>query len=1016
MDTEFFDAVLPATGVRQLIVFHNGLRAAPAHYPHTDNAALAEGAERCDRKGLNVYYGCATYKTGDSRKQENVEAVKSLWADLDCGEGKPYPRKKDAADDLKRAVAAIGLPTPWVDDSGGGLHLYLPFVAQISPEAWDGMAARFAACLDHVGLKHDTSCTTDKSRILRVPGTHNFKFDPPRPVTLKVRGAITPAVDLNAILQRYIDTHGLLVNDLPKSRAPKAPAMTNDLIGNVKHPDSYGAGVVAGCQVIRSLDETGGDAPYPIWWAAMGVAKHLKDGDEYAERWSANRKATGHEKYDPHLGMHSWNTGPAFCSNFQKEATCTGCPHAEKEKFSPIFLGVPALPESATEEEIAAHAAAIEALAKPIVTKFRTDEMLAGMSAKHGMSVNTRGEIVVRRKDDDGNYQDVPWCNRYWQVMARLRQPDKTTFFDIAVQSYPETPPEHFVLPSKVVGSPEMRQFFASKEIYFTGPRHMDHANALLQYQQSLLFTAREETPLFPTWGWVREENKVAGALTGEFVLGEKIYRPAPQGTKSEPLPAKMTPDTSPQQIAAFTSKGTSEAWVDLIDKVYNRPGAEAYQFVVLSAFAAPLVKLMPTGGDWHGIPIVLHGDSGGAKSTTAYIAMSVYGRPQGLKINMAASNGDSMSAMSIKAGAMCNLPIHIDEFTGHTPEVAAQLMYMFANGRGRDIATRDRKLQDNFLHWSTITLVTSNDDLHDVVTGTRNTEIAKAAQVRCFEVPMSEEDMKNIFAGVSRDTIEHEILFEQYGTVGPRWIQFLVNNREQISQLLGDERRAYKIGENDSSKVRFYKDLLVTMKVAGKLAKAKGFIRWDVNKMILWAENTLRGLNATVMLDEWDNRFSAFLGSLNNRTIITKHIQLTPGRRHSDEPVLNDKILGAPAARHALEDRKFFVTMNAVKDWCKENKITAKEFVSKMAQKGAIATTPEYDPKRKNVSELCRRMNIANSTAIVSGQCPCLELDYASVTGKVLMDAPDNVIELSSAKSVTQDVTDPPSEEATSS
>ena len=60
--------------------------------------------------------------------------------------------------------------------------------------------------------------------------------------------------------------------------------------------------------------------------------------------------------------------------------------------------------------------------------------------------------------------------------------------------------------------------------------------------------------------------------------------------------------------------------------------------------------------------------------------------------------------------------------------------------------------------------------------------------------------------------------------------------------------------------------------------------------------------------------------------------------------------------------------------------------------------------------------MNIANSTAIVSGQCPCLELDYASVTGKVLVDAPDNVIELSSAKSVTQDVTDPPSEEATSS
>ena len=68
-------------------------------------------------------------------------------------------------------------------NSGGGLHIYWISDKPMDPAAWVPYArgSRRAAAR---GVKCDAGLTTDDVRLLRLPGTFNHKYDPPREVKL----------------------------------------------------------------------------------------------------------------------------------------------------------------------------------------------------------------------------------------------------------------------------------------------------------------------------------------------------------------------------------------------------------------------------------------------------------------------------------------------------------------------------------------------------------------------------------------------------------------------------------------------------------------------------------------------------------------------------------------------------------------------------------------------------------------------------------------------------------------
>jgi len=131
---EFLRAILAGEGQYCIVGLKKG-DARPAIQFFTPNLSETQKvidtfvAERRD-----VYFALSTFKDPNApkpREQVNVHQVKSIWADLDCGEqkaaeGKGYIGKEEALLDLERFLEETGLPEPCMVDSGGGIHVYWP--------------------------------------------------------------------------------------------------------------------------------------------------------------------------------------------------------------------------------------------------------------------------------------------------------------------------------------------------------------------------------------------------------------------------------------------------------------------------------------------------------------------------------------------------------------------------------------------------------------------------------------------------------------------------------------------------------------------------------------------------------------------------------------------------------------------------------------------------------------------------------------------------------------------------
>src|SRR6202011_2572331 len=68
--------------------------------------------------------------------------------------------------------------------SGGGIHVYWISKDALSPAEWQPYASGLKKLLLCHAIKCDSGLTTDIARVLRVPGTLNHKYDPPKPVQL----------------------------------------------------------------------------------------------------------------------------------------------------------------------------------------------------------------------------------------------------------------------------------------------------------------------------------------------------------------------------------------------------------------------------------------------------------------------------------------------------------------------------------------------------------------------------------------------------------------------------------------------------------------------------------------------------------------------------------------------------------------------------------------------------------------------------------------------------------------
>jgi hypothetical protein len=169
------------------------------HHQVVEVSAAVEQALRLSSGSADVYFACAEFQVGKSRKGENAIGAYSFWIDLDCGlakaaEKKGYIDKEAALAALVDFCTSMGLPEPSIIVcSGYGLHCYWHFGQLIVADQWRAVANRLKVTTKRHGLLADPTRTADIASVLRVPGTQNWKDrDNPQQVAILHFG---PSID-----------------------------------------------------------------------------------------------------------------------------------------------------------------------------------------------------------------------------------------------------------------------------------------------------------------------------------------------------------------------------------------------------------------------------------------------------------------------------------------------------------------------------------------------------------------------------------------------------------------------------------------------------------------------------------------------------------------------------------------------------------------------------------------------------------------------------------------------------
>lgn len=165
-----------------------GAEKATYWYAYNDLVALEKRALEMDAEGWDTYFSTcpagARGKDGPKGRiaQKDVCAVPALFMDCDVGKA-GCPASKE---ELHAALMALAAPPTAIVNSGSGCHAYWVLAEPIGVHRGEelneakrllrGFADGIAAQMGYTGFDLSAS---EPARVLRIPGTHNYKTAPP---------------------------------------------------------------------------------------------------------------------------------------------------------------------------------------------------------------------------------------------------------------------------------------------------------------------------------------------------------------------------------------------------------------------------------------------------------------------------------------------------------------------------------------------------------------------------------------------------------------------------------------------------------------------------------------------------------------------------------------------------------------------------------------------------------------------------------------------------------------------
>ena len=847
----------------------------------------------------NVFYGVAKYASAANRTKANVKAVKAFWLDLDCGADKATPNPKTgipegystqaaAAQALQKFCSLVGLPRPIIVDSGRGLHVYWTLTEEVTREEWEPVAARLRElCVTH--KFYVDHAVFEVARILRVPGTYNFKGE--EPLLVKVLGDPTKAEPLG--LQRIAELLGV------KETKAKRVSALGAYLATAKDPNSIfkfsrimrRSAKGDGCAQLLDCFTNQETLVEPRWFDALSVANKCEDRTSAIIKMSERHPEYSFDAADTKARNAE---GPHGCEVFERNnpGGCDGCPH-KGQITGPLRLGKTIL--AAPTEDIASSDPldGLDDSAPPPAYPF---PFFKGSHSGIYHSEDSDAEPMLVYKND-------------FYAVRRMEDPNigEVIVFKLHL---PNDGVKQFKIPNVHISEKaELRKALASYGVLCSGSKKFDLLHLYIILSITQLQDDKRAEKMRTQFGWADKESK--------FIIGDKEI--STQGVYHSP-PSAMTEDLAQHMVP----KGTLEKWKEVFN-LYGKPGLEPHAFAALTAFGSPLFKFVGQNG---AILNLIHPSSGTGKSTILYMVNSVMGHPKELSANFS----DTLNAKLMQLGMMNNLCFTVDEMTNTPPKDFSILAYSMSQGRGKHrVKSQSNELRQNHTHWANMSLCSSNASFYEKLAALKN--YADGEMMRLLEYKIDYTPPDIIPTQTAKDMFDHQLM-ENYGHAGPLYAEYLINNLEQVIAGLLAIQRKIDLELKLTQRERFWSAILACNIAGGLIANRLGLIDWDMNRLYQWATNMVHELrndtapptfNAVQIIGDFLNRHIENTVVVDDAADKRTHMALKPTHFPRGE-LIN---------RYEPDTERLFITAKPFKNDCVELQLNYKDTLSKLKQQG---------------------------------------------------------------------------------
>lgn len=914
----FLDTMLPSQGLRIVTVSRPPPTGWPA-YRTSSTAKMVQIIAQLDARGENVFYALGGYAAKDAqhqgvtrRKQFNVVAMRCFFVDLDVGQPEPgkrakYLTQKAAAEAICRFALTVGLPLPWLVSSGTGLHAYWPVDEDIPVDTWKAVAEALKAALTGSGILYDPARTADAASVLRPPGAMHRK-DPknPLPVVLKRKGTVST---LAAIMQALVGW----VRPASSSPAPVTGATLSTanaaLGGGMGYDPSSALQVADQCAVIGLVRDTLGKVDQPTWYYSLGVLMHTDEAPDICHDWSKGDPRYNPAEVDANLNRLA-TVGATTCAKLAefRSDLCAACPHNGHIK-SPIVLGRGQYTPQAPQPQQAAAGGGGKGA-------FGGGTAAAGPAPAGGGGLTPVGPQLpdgFRSQLDNGRKVLARWieptakepgywlkfCDTYFIPVMRLV---------LNGEHYTEWLADDA---TEVQRAFRMRTSILNKggkdtagELGLNGivtvPGQDKHMDGYLKRWA----IRTNNTPLIvahPCFGWSQ----------GYFVTGEVSI--AADGSES---PA-VTAGIARSKQAAVTTKGSLDVWKMIVDRAYNAPGQEAFQFQLLCAFAAPLLTLMQ---QVQGVTVYAHSPgSGVGKTTVQKVALSAWGDWRGM---MLAQNKATANALWGLMGAYNTLPVVYDELTNARTEEVSDLVYSVSSGRMKERMTNAGEMRENNSHWTTILLASGNTLLTDKLAGIRGNPEAEMS--RLFE--FTQTAPQHLTVQEANDLFP--LIDDNYGHAGLEYARYLVKHRAKIATFLAAVQkevvREYAITQVE----RHWSALFTCILASREFCRRIGLMDFPVAPLKAWmgvqlAEN--RGIKAAAIVTIEDH-LQMMIADMMQHVLITNNVgnlRLSRAAVIAENGFPRSGNIRGRLIRDSGKETQLWLARPDIRQWCRDHGVT---------------------------------------------------------------------------------------------